>query len=168
MKVGLLAAGLLATAFLLHGLLWRLHPPRRHTRALLLLFASPLVLWWLATFLSPGLPGAELPVWSRLHATLVHAAVGLAYIVAYSAIEHPSPSMTILLAVADAGPAGCDPEDLRARLTQASPAEVRLRAMVHEHVLMDSPEGYRLTTKGRTVAALLAGWRRFIGLPLGG
>ena len=54
--------------------------------------------------------------WQAIHVAVFHTACTLAYIVAYSALEHRSPSMTLLVAVADAAAAGCSPDELRGLL----------------------------------------------------
>jgi hypothetical protein len=97
-----------------------------------------------------------------------HTACSLAYIVAYSALEHRSPSMTLLVAVADSGTAGCSHEELRGLLAGASPVEVRLDAMVHEGMVVRDGDGYRLAPKGRAWATVLTNWRRLLGMPPGG
>jgi DNA-binding IclR family transcriptional regulator len=76
--------------------------------------------------------------------------------------------MTLLVAVADSGGAGCTPEQLRSLLAGASPVEVRLDAMVHEGMVTRDGDGYRLAPKGRAWATVLSNWRRLLGMPPGG
>jgi len=76
--------------------------------------------------------------------------------------------MTLLVAVADAGDAGCSPDELRRLLAGASPVEVRLDAMVHDGMIARDGDGYRLAAKGRAWATVLSAWRRLLGMPPGG
>ena len=164
MSTALLAGGVFAAAFLIHLIWWRIALPRRQTAALLAGDCAVLV---------PrlALPGHWLTAadrWQAIHVAVFHTACSLAYIVAYSALEHRSPSMTLLVAVADSGTAGCSPEELRGLLAGASPVEVRLDAMVHEGMVVRDGDGYRLAPKGRAWATVLTNWRRLLGMPPGG
>jgi len=163
-----LAIGVFATALIAHVAWWRISLPRRHTAALLALFFAVLFAWLAVSRCLPGRWFAAADRWQAIHVAVFHTACTLAYVVAYSAIEHRSPSMTLLVAVADAGDEGCTPDELRGLLVGASPVEVRLAAMVHDHMLTLDSDGYRLAAKGRAWATVLSNWRRLLGMPPGG
>lgn len=167
-STALLAAGLFAFAFLIHLVAWRIALPRRHTAALLGLFFGVLFTWLAVSHFLPGRWFTVADRWQAIHVAIFHTACTLAYIVAYSALEHRSPSMTLLVAVADAGDEGCLPEELRGLLVGASPVETRLDAMVHEGMLQRDGDGYRLAAKGRAWATVLSTWRRILSMPRGG
>jgi hypothetical protein len=168
MATAFLAVGVLAAAFLLHLVWWRIALPRRQTLMLLVVFFGVLVAWLAVSHFLPGRWCTAADRWQAIHVAIVHTACALAYIVAYSALEHRSPSMTLLVAVADSRGAGCSPEELRRLLAGASPVEVRLAAMVHEGMIVQDGDGYRLAPKGRAWAAVLSTWRRLLGMPRGG
>lgn len=168
MSTAILAFGLLATAFFMHLVWWRMSLPRRQTAMLLVVFFGVLVAWLAASHFMPGRWCTAADRWQAIHVAVFHTACALAYVVAYSALEHRSPSMTLLVAVADAGPAGCAADDLRGLLLGANPVEVRLDAMVHEGMVTREGEGYRLAPKGRAWATVLSAWRRLLGMPRGG
>ena len=164
----LVASCLFAAAFVLHLLVWRIRLPGRQSAALLAIFTGCLLGWLAAAWLLPGNPTAPRDAAEAIHVALVHVALTLAYVVAYSAIEHRSPSMTLLLAVAGAAPRGLTRDQLRCLLVAALPVETRLDAMVREGMLLGGPDGYRLAPKGRVWEGVLGGWRRLLGLPRGG
>jgi len=168
MATAFLAVGVLAAAFLLHLVWWRIALPRRQTLMLLVVFFGVLVAWLAVSHFLPGRWCTAADRWQAIHVAIVHTACALAYIVAYSALEHRSPSMTLLVAVADSRGAGCSPDELRRLLAGASPVEVRLAAMVHEGMIVQDGDGYRLAPKGRAWAAVLSTWRRLLGMPRGG
>jgi hypothetical protein len=168
MSTAILAIGVFATAFLVHLAWWRIALPRRQTAALLAVFFGVLVVWLGVSHFFPGRWFTAADRWQAIHVAIFHTACALAYIVAYSALEHRSPSMTLLVAVADSGGAGCTPEQLRSLLAGASPVEVRLNAMVHEGMVTLDGDGYRLAQKGRAWATVLSNWRRLLGMPPGG
>lgn len=168
MRIALLAAGLFTAAFLAHWLWWRVRIPTRQTAALLGVFLGALAAWWIATAAFPQGPLAPRSHWELLHVAVVHVSLTLAYVVAYSAIEHRSPSMTVLLFVAAAGSAGRSAAEVQALLEAASPVEVRLGAMLRDGMVCEVGDRYRLAAKGRAWAVVLSAWRRFLRLPRGG
>jgi len=168
MNSALLAAGLFAVSFLVHLVWWRLALPRRQTAALLGLFFGVLSIWLAASHFMPGQWFTAADVWQAIHVAIFHTACTLAYVVAYSALEHRSPSMTLLVAVANARGAGRTAADLRSLLGDASPVEVRLDAMAHDGMVVRDGDDYRLAPKGQTWVAVLSIWRRCLGLPRGG
>jgi hypothetical protein len=168
MRIALLAAGVFAAAFLVHWLWWRVRIPGRQTAVLLGIFFTTLGAWGLAAGLLPESLLAPRSIWELLHVAMFHVALSLAYVVAYSAIEHRSPSMTVLTFVADAGAAGRPVAEVRAILEAASPVETRLAAMLREGMVQEADGAYRLAVKGRAWAVVLSNWRRFLRLPRGG
>jgi cation transport ATPase len=168
MTTACLVVGVLAAAFFVHLAWWRLALPRRQTFALLGIFFGVLAAWLAVSHFLPGRWFTAVDRWQAIHVAIVHTACTLAYVVAYSALEHRSPSMTLLVAVADSAGAGCSPAELRGLLAGVSPVEVRLDAMVHEGMVTFDGDGYRLAPKGRAWATVLSTWRRLLGMPRGG
>lgn len=168
MRLTLMASSLFAIAFLVHWLVWRIRIPSRQTLALLGIFTGVLAAWSVAVALAPDTQFAPRSTWEWLHVAVFHLSLTLAYVVAYSAIEHRSPSMTALMFVADAGVAGRSVAEVQSLLEAASPVEVRLHAMVREGMIRREDGGYRLADKGRAWAMTLSAWRRLLGLPRGG
>jgi hypothetical protein len=164
----LLAAGIFSLTFFLHLLWWRIALPTRQTTALLGLFFGALSVWLALSHFMPGRWFTAVDRWQAIHVAVFHTACTLAYVVAYSALEHRSPSMTLLVTVADAGANGCTHEELRRLIAGASPVEVRLDAMVHDGMVARDADGYRLAPKGWAWATVLAHWRRLLGMPQGG
>lgn len=168
MFTALLAIGVLTVAFLVHWIWWRIALPRRQTAALLAVFFGLLVAWLAVSHFLPGRWFTAADRWQAIHVAVFHTACALAYIVAYSALEHRSPSMTLLVAVADSRAGGCSHEELRGLLAGASPVQVRLDAMVNEGMVIRDGDSYRLAPKGRAWASVLSTWRRLLGMPRGG
>jgi hypothetical protein len=162
-----IAIGLSATAFLAHWLLWRVRIPVRQTAALLAIFSATLVIglasspWW-----SPAWRFTN--AWEVLHVSIFHVAAMLAYVVAYSALEERSPSMTILSRVADSGSRGQSRDELQAMLVNVSPVEIRLAAMVRDGMVRDDAGMIVLTNKGWAWANTFSTWRRLLRFQLGG
>ena len=168
MRTALLGAGVFALAFVAHLIWWRVALPRRQTAALMGIFLGGLALWLLCSLVLPGRWFTAGDPWQAVHVAVFDVACTLAYVVAYSALEHRSPSMTLLVTVADAGAAGCAIEQLHGMLAAANPVEIRLAAMLHDGMIIRDGDGYQLTPKGHAWAAVLSSWRRLLGMPQGG
>jgi len=171
MRVFLIATAFAAAGFLAHWLWWRIRIPRRQTAAILATFGLTLVVGLAAT----SGPSAVVPpeyrlenLWEVLHVMGSHIAVMLAYVVAYSAIEERSPSMTILSRVATVGPEGIYRSELETLLRDVSPVEIRIAAMLRDGMVRDQGGRLTLTTKGMGWAAVFSTLRRFLGFIKGG
>jgi len=167
--VRILAIALLFSAgsFLVHWSVWRVRIPARQTAALLGIFSATLVcglassIWWPPDWRLRN-------AWEILHVAIFHVAAMLAYVVAYSAIEERSPSMTILSRVADSGNRGQSREELQALLLEVPPVEQRLAALVRDGMVREHDGDVVLTAKGRAWATTFAMWRRLLRFDLGG
>lgn len=162
-----IAISLFAAGFLAHWLLWRVRIPARQTAALLVIFLATLLIgltssaWWPPAWRFTN-------VWEVLHVAIFHIAAMLAYVVAYSALEERSPSMTILSRVADSGSRGQSQEELQAMLINISPVETRLAVMARDGMVRDRAGMIVLTNKGWAWANTFSAWRRLLRFKLGG
>lgn len=167
MRVLTIAIAFAGAGFVAHWLLWRVRIPARQTAALLAIFSATLVIglasspWWPPDWQFTS-------VLEVLHVAMFHVAAMLAYVVAYSALEERSPSMTILSRVADSGSRGQSREELQAMLVNVSPVEIRLAAMVRDGMVRDEAGMIGLTNKGWAWANTFSTWRRLLRFQLGG
>jgi len=164
----LLALFVFSLAFSIHVLVWRVALPTKQTAALLSIFSGILTAWLVASYFLSGRWLTAVDLWQALHVALFHAAFTLAYAAAYSAIEHRSPSMALLTAVADSGDDGCASHALRHVLADVHPVNLRLRAMVGDGMAVFGDGKYCLTRKGRTWVRVLTFWQQLLFLPFGG
>lgn len=167
MRILVIAFAFSLIAFLAHWVIWRIRIPKRQSAALLGIFSATLIiglmssLWWPAAWQFMG-------AWEVLHVVIFDVATMLAYVVAYSALEERSPSMTILSRVADAGSRGVSREELQAMLVDVSPVEIRLGAMLRDGMVREDGDHLSLTAKGRAWAGTFSNWRRLLRFRLGG
>ncbi len=160
-------------AFFAHLALWRVHLPRHHIAVLLRLHAGVLAAGLLALPLLPtrvSLLGVPPP---RTAAELIHVgvlfiALALAWIVTYTALPVDSPSLTMLLNIAAAGPAGLPAADLERLLTDEVLVRPRLADLVREEMVELRRGRYALTGPGRRYATLFARYRLLMRLPVRG
>ncbi len=167
MRVLAIAVVFFASAFLAHWLVWRVRMPARQSASLLAIFSATLLVGLLSTAWWPARWQPHNP-WEVLHIASFHIAAMLAYVVAYSALEERSPSMTILSRVADSGARGRSREELHALLEHVSPVEIRLAAMVRDGMVRDEADDVVLTGKGWVWAETFSAWRRMLRFERGG
>jgi hypothetical protein len=169
MLVAALAFALFLAAFLLHWIIWRIKIPRRQTAALLLILLGTLPVGLAAVlFVSALRCFGPIGIWELLHISIFHVALSLAYIVAYTAIEGRSPSMALLVCVADARGQGRTREELEQLLRGDDPVTARLQAMLLDGMIAQVDRSYRLTAKGWAWARALGSFRRLLGMEKGG
>jgi hypothetical protein len=159
---------LLALAFSVHVLLWRVFVPRRQFMALLLIFAFvPAAI--IAAAAATGIPPAfrvAAPDMFRL--ALFYVSCSLVYICLYSAIEIPSPTLTIVSVIADHGADGRSEQEIASALMQNDDVGLRIGAMVRSGLITVDRGFCRLTGKGRLLAGLFELASVVFGLPPGG
>lgn len=169
MRVACAAFGLFALAFLLHWLWWRVRVPKRQSATIMLLFFGILAAGLGALHVVPGLKAwGPWGLWPSLHIALFQTAMTLGYVVAYSILEERSPSMTLLVYVADSVDRGRSRDELHAVLAGFTPVETRIDAMVRDGMIEPDGDGYRITPKGRAWAITFGTWHRLIRLAKGG
>lgn len=169
MHTACVAIGLFCIGFLTHWIVWRIHIPRRQSAAILLIMLGMLPVGLTTLALLPAVQvWAPQGSWPYLHIAIFYVAMTLAYVVAYSALEERSPSMTLLVHVATAKGAGRTAEELAAVLQHRRPVEVRLEAMLRDNLVANTDGVYRLTPKGRQWAGGFLLWRRLLKMDQGG
>lgn len=169
MHVACLAAVVFLFGFALHWVWWRVRIPQRQSAALLLIFMAALPVGLAIAWLWPTARAAfPWDSWSLTHVAVFHISLTLAYVVTYSGLEERSPSMTLLVHVAESRGGGRTRDELYAVLSGATPIETRLAAMVRDRMVEHDGEQFRITPKGRVWALAFGSWRRLVGLQKGG
>jgi len=146
--------------------LWRVSLPRRHTHALLVLFATlPLLMAGVAWAF--GHPLATSPALAA-RIGLFYAAYALAYIVIYSAIENESPTLAIVALVAKAGPAGCADAELVERFGRGTAMAARFAVLERGGWVRTEGDRISLTAEGQSYARFFELAAQLFGIRLGG
>jgi len=169
MRIAGLSFGLFLAALLLHWIVWRVRVPRRQSAALLVILLGSLPVGLAAVSFVPALQVfAPRGFWEIFHVSTFHVALSLAYIVAYTAIEGRSPSMALLVYVADARGQGRTREELESVLRGENPVEARLQAMLLDKMVIRNGGRFALTLKGWAWARGLGTFRKLLGMEKGG
>lgn len=160
-------------AFVLHVSLWRIRAPKRQTRALGLIFFGVLAAGLCALYILEERCADCVLIWPHgiaqyLHIALFVTAFTLSYIITYSAVEVDSPSLVIVMQIANAGPDGLETGELYRRLPDSLLVLPRIRDMVRDHLVVVSDGRYFLSPKGHASIRIFVHFRRLLGLSKGG
>jgi hypothetical protein len=169
MRLFLAGLALLILAFVVHVIIWRVHPPKRSIRALLGIFAAtPLVAvpLFIAAEPSSAVIDASLP--DALRVLLFYVPSSLVYVCLYSAIEAQSPSLAIVSYVAGCGSAGCSEADIANHIIDGESVNARIDAMKAAKMIVVGDGRCALTPGGRLWAELFEFSGNIFRLPLGG
>ena len=163
------AFGVLAAAFTVHLVLWKVRMPRLHTAALLVVFFGTLAvsLALAATFPVLAAYGPRGP-WQYLLVATFHGSLSLAYIAFYSAIEEDSPSCQIVLSVDGARTEGRSRAELAALLDNDRLVLSKIRSMLRDGMVTEEGGILELTPFGRGIARSYLLVERIFGLARGG
>jgi hypothetical protein len=169
MRIAALAMTLFLAAFLLHWVLWRIRVPRRQSAALLVIMLAALPVGLAVVTYLPALQFLRSQgFWEIVQVCTFYIAMTLAYVVAYSAIEGRSPSMTLLSYAADSRGRGRTRMELQAVLRSDDPVVVRLDALVRDNMIARRGDCYALTAKGWVWARCFGAFRRLLQMQKGG
>jgi hypothetical protein len=167
------ASSLFGLAFVSHVIMWRIHLPKRQARVVCLLFlgflcGGSLMFWKHGGELSAfGLhPPSDLAQF--LQFWLCYVSLTLAYIITYSAVEVDSPSLIIIMKIAEAGNAGLTSEALEVLVDDKILLDPRLKDLVTDNMAGLHEGKYRLTPKGAVMARLFVFYRKIMGVNKGG
>lgn len=138
--------------------------PRYQTAALLKIFSAGFGLGLAVVLL---LHRSDSPVPAMLHFTIFYVPMALAYVSLYSLIEHDSPSLLIVRALAEAGSSGRSRQELE-DLFQEDIVESRLKAAISNGLVRLSGEGWALTPMGRVVGSVASLIKSIYGIRDGG
>jgi len=154
-------------SFALHLLVWKIHVPKRQTKALLFIMFGTLIIGFVILgFLPSDTAFAAIRIpqnWPDfLHMILYVTSLILAYMITYSAIEADSPSLTLVLKISQAGEKGLGPDEIAQAFNDELLIKPRLNDLITDKMVYMSGNGYRLTGKGIFLAKLFAFHRRIL------
>jgi hypothetical protein len=158
----LASLALFGIAWLLHLAWWRASLPRRHSAALLCLFAALALgagLAWLA------LPSRLLPPAAIPGALALYLGAAACYLIVYTGVEQTSPTLVIIRALEGAGRDGCSDADLAALITEDLFVRPRLEALALDGLLAPAGNGWSLTPRGRRAARIACAVARLFRIP---
>lgn len=155
MRILLTTSVLLAIAWLLHILLWRIRLPRHQIPALLFICAVVLGGW-----LVLARPGSLLEVSQIL---LLYVSASFCYVITYSAIEGDSPTLSLTRLLAEKGNAGLPQEEVEGFLAARPFVRARLAALIHSGLIREEGEYFYLAGRPSLSFRVILAYRTLYG-----
>lgn len=172
MHIAAFGALIFLLGFMAHAALWRLRRPQNHTASLLVIFSSFFAagIFFAAWLRDCSLFDLRPPVgiFEWLRCTFFYVALVFAYLTTYSAVEVDSPSLLIVLKIAEAGGQGLRHEELLKALTDKVVVLPRLRDLVRGGMVKQAEDKFIISAKGRFFCGIFVLFRRLLGAPKGG
>ena len=169
MRLFLAGLVLLILAFVVHVVIWRVHPPKRSIRALLGIFATtPLVAVPIFMAIEPSSAVIDASLSDALRVLLFYVPCSLVYVCLYSAIEAQSPSLAIVSYIAGSGGAGRSEADIANHIIDGESVSARIDLMTAAKMIVIGDGRCALTRGGRLWAELFEFAGNIFRLPLGG
>ena len=159
-------------AFFIQLVVWRSRLPYRQTESLLKIYLLCLLSGILVFRSIKGIhffgifPPERLIDYLRL--CLLYISATAAYIISYSAIEAQSPSVTIILKIAEAGKEGLTRLELEDAMSNENTVSPRLNDLVRDGYAVCSSNRYVLTGAGRGFIKIFIFYRKLLNRGFGG
>ena len=163
---------LIALAFLLHLIIWKIRLPKRQIIALVGIFLFVLILGTIFLFKFSGrinwniMPSRNF--FEIIQFILLFISIAAAYVVSYPAIEADSPTLVIIKAVSKAGSGGLDEDRLERMMNDDLLVIPRIKDMVSDKMVCFDGKRYKLTPKGIAMARVFLSYRNIIRGAKGG
>lgn len=170
MKILIYSFFYFALAFIIHFVSWKIKLPKRQTKTLLVIFFSTLFIgFFITNFVSEYYHFLDkCTITEYLHISLFFVALTLAYMITYSAIEVDSPSLVMIMTIANAGANGLDKNEFERILNDDLLVKPRLKDIVTDKMAYLDGEKYKLTSKGILFARIFIIYRKLVNAPKGG
>jgi len=157
MRVFLTSTVLLALAWALHLVVWRVRVPAFQIRALLAVFAL-VIAGWLVPAVVQGVSWLEIA-----QVALFYISMALSYVITYSAIEGDSPTLSLVRTLANKGGAGLSEEGLEEFVRERPFVKTRLAALVHSGLVREKNGFYVLCGKPSLFFRVILAFRKLYG-----
>jgi hypothetical protein len=99
-----------------------------------------------------------------LHIFLFVTSFTLAYMITYSALEADSPSLVMIMSIANAGPKGLPQEKFKQLMTDEMLIVPRIRDLLRDKMVYVEGKKYKLTTKGLVSAWIFIVYRHILNI----
>jgi hypothetical protein len=99
-----------------------------------------------------------------LHILLFVTSLTLAYMVTYSALEADSPSLVMIISIANAGSNGLPKEQFEQLMTDEILIIPRMRDLLRDNLVYVEGEKYKLTSKGHVFVRIFIVYRHILNI----
>jgi hypothetical protein len=173
MSVLFYGVSLIILTFFIHLLLWKIRLPRHQTKALLEIFIGTLiagifVLWKFSCYIELFIISPPETIYEYFQLSLFFISLALGYIITYSAIEADSPSLVMVMTIADAGSKGLDKNVFEQKMNDDILVIPRIEDLIRDKMIYPDGDAYKLTPKGILFVNIFVVYRKIIKAGKGG
>lgn len=172
MSVAVCGFLLFIAAFLFHVVIWRIKRPAHSVKVLVALFLLVLMVGIIVlmhfAYAYPDLLIIPHKLVNYVHIAVFFLSLFTLYLFSYSAIEADSPSLVIVMRVAQAGKDGLPREKIEESLVDNLLVEPRLQDLVDAKLVDLAGAVYKINKKGIFFIKPFIAFREFLGLGKGG
>jgi len=156
-----------AIAFTIHLIVWKAHLPTHQKSILICIFSVTLAAGLIILFIFRqyiNLLGIRAPqgLYEYLQICIFFVSISLAYMVTYSALEADSPSLVMIMTIANSGSEGLSQKNFEEKINNDTLIIPRLKDAVSEKLAYFNEDKYSLTPKGRVIARIFLIYRKII------
>ncbi len=158
---------LIALAFFIHISLWKIRQPTHQKSILICIFSIILIagsgiLFYFRQYVS--LFGIKAPqeFYGYFQICIFFISISLAYMVTYSALEADSPSLVMIMTIANSGSDGLSQKNFEEKINNDTLIMPRLKDTLSEKLAYLNGDKYNLTLKGRIIARIFIIYRNII------
>lgn len=163
-KILLIGCGTFFACLLTHVLVWRLRRPRNDMAALFVIFIFvPLGLACLWGWFDSGFSAVEFAA-----AGLFHLAVSCAYIQSYPPAQAESPSLKMLILIAQHMPQGLTREEVLGHFDNIKLVGTRFQDLVNNNLICRVRGSFYLTPVAKSIILFFVLYRKLLGLEFKG
>lgn len=156
----------------MHLIVWKIKVPKRQTKTILQTFFGT---WFIGIFIAYlnsdfSILGFSVPTGflSLLHITLFQISLTLAYMITYSAMEADSPTLVMIMKIANAGLQGLEKSELDKALTDNILVIPRIQDLLRDKLAHLNNGKYQLTPKGTLLVRIFICYRNLLKAQQGG
>jgi len=167
MSVLVFSLFLTAAAFIIHFIIWKIRLPVHQKSILIYIFSVTLIAGLALLFKfreNISLLGINAP--QELHEyfqiCIFFISVSLAYMVTYSALEADSPSLVMIMTIANSGKEGLSQKNFGEKINNDTLIIPRLKDTLSEKLAYLKEDKYNLTPKGRIISSIFMIYRKII------
>ncbi len=167
------AALIFSVATIIHLTIWKINIPKKQEWVLLKIYYGTLILavilfYELSYYLKSSNVLIPIGYLDYLHIVIFFTAITLAYLITYSALNADSPSIVMILKLADAGECGLNKNDLEKYMNDEILVIPRIEDLLKTNMVRKERNIYTITGKGIIFVRIFIFYRKLIRASMGG
>lgn len=162
MKILVWTSTAFLTAFLVHIIIWKIQVPKKQTISLIKIFFSTLTIFFIILYYLRS------DIFEYINVFIFFISLTFAYLFTYTALEADSPSLLMIMEIANAGFSGLSKEKLEKSMNDNLLVKPRIQDLARDNFVIIKNGKYKLTKSGRVFVSIFIAYRKLLNAPKGG